>query len=50
VDLLRLLALDMAGNNREARIAIMAITTSSSTSVNPGFRFELVFIGHRVFS
>ena len=37
----RSFALDKAGRSIPARIAIMAITTSSSIKVNPGF-FDLI--------
>jgi hypothetical protein len=47
------LALESAGSKRLARIAMMAITTSSSISVKPGFRVnrlagsELLATPHR---
>src|SRR5262245_57589101 len=42
------LARERAGNNIEARIAIIAITTSNSISVKPIAHWELsCFLGHR---
>src|SRR5215471_7895804 len=41
-------ARDKAGNNRAARIAMMAMTINSSISVNPPATFELFFMSVRM--